>query len=651
MTGEIVWRPNAAMVADSTLTAFMNKLGVADYDALVARADDDPDWFWDSLIEHLEIPFERPYDRVRDVSDGAPWATWCVGGTTNIAAACLDKHRGTAVEDRVAIVWEAEDGARRQWTYGELDRESCRLAGALRDLGIKPGDAVGLYMPMQPEVAAAFFAVARIGAVAVPLFSGFAADAIVTRLTDAGAVAAITVDGTRRRGNAVAMKSVLDEALARVPTVRRVIVLDTGTAPIALDENRDLDWRAVTTEQPDRVDTTFVPAEQPLLLVYTSGTTGKPKGSVLTHVGVVVRMALDFHLCFDLREGDRMLWMTDFGWVVGPMTVVGACFVGGSVLLAEGVPDYPDAGRMWRLIQDHRISFLGVSPTSVRTLMRGGADVADYDLSSIRVTTSTGEPWTEEAWLWFFEHVCKRQAPLLNWSGGTEVGGGIIAGTVLHPLKPCAFAGAIPGTGADIVDETGEPVGPGQVGELVMRQPSIGLTKGLWNDPERYIETYWSTFEGLWRHGDWASRDEDGMWYVHGRSDDTLKIAGKRTGPAEIEGLVMATGKVSEAAAIGVPDPISGQAVMCVCVPAPGVAADDGLARAVSDAVGRGLGKPFRPKRLLFVDDLPKTRSLKIMRRVVRAIVLNEPPGDLSAMVNPDALDGLAAAARAGEMG
>ncbi len=480
----------------------------------------------------------------------------------------------------------------------------------------------------------------------MPLFSGFAAEAIVTRLNDAEAVVVITVDATSRRGNLVAMKPVVDQAAGRVASLRHVIVFDNLGQPVDRVEGRarvqDWDWAELCADQPDRLATEMVDADSPLLLIYTSGTTGKPKGSILSHCGMVVKIALDFTISLDFRGSDRLAWMSDFGWAVGPMILTATAFAGGSIVLAEGAPDYPDPGRLWRLVQDHRVSFLGVSPTAVRTVMRYGAEeVAKFDLGSLRVSASTGEPWTEEAWLWFFEHVCKRRIPLLNWSGGTEIGGGSISGTVMHPLKPCAFAGSMPGMAADIVDDRGNSVAPGEVGELVMRAPSIGLTRGLWRDPERYLEAYWETFPGLWRHGDWASRDADGMWYVLGRSDDTIKVAGKRTGPAEIEGLVMATGKVSEAAAIGVPDPISGQAVMCVCVPAPGVATDDDLAAAVADAVTFGLGKPFRPKRVLFVTDLPKTRSLKIMRRVVRAIVQGEPPGDLSALVNPEAVDEL----------
>jgi len=642
----VVWRPDAHAVDRSRLMALIRHCGATDYDDLLAKADADADWFWATLIDFLDIRFERPYDVVCDQSDGKPWARWCVGGRMNLAANCLDKHRGTDIENKVAVIAEGEDGTVKTSTYRDIDDESARLANGLRELGLGAGDAVGIYLPMMAEVAVAYMAVVRIGAIVVPLFSGFGVDAITTRLEDAEAKAVITVDGTTRRGRVVDMKSVIDEALADLPKVRHVVVLDSGRTAVTLEPGRDIDWRDLTARQSTESATEFVDADAPLLLVYTSGTTGRPKGAILSHCGAAVKTAYDFGVQMDLGRDDRLIWMTDFGWVVGPMTIAAAFVTGATIIIAEGVPDYPDAGRLWRLVQDQQASFVGISPTAVRGLMRGGTDVVGaYNLSSIRVTASTGEPWTPEAWHWLFEHVCKRRAPIINWSGGTEIGGGILCGSVIHPMKPCAFAGPMPGMAADIVNETGDPVGPGEVGELVLRAPSIGLTRSLWKDPERYIETYWSTFEGLWRHGDWASRDQDGMWYVHGRSDDTLKIAGKRTGPAEIEGLVMATGLVSECAAIGIPDKISGQAVMCVCVAAPGVAAGTDFDNAVAEAIGHGLGKPFRPKRILVVGDLPKTRSLKIMRRVVKAVVIGDPPGDLSAMVNPDAVDALRAAA------
>jgi acetyl-CoA synthetase len=340
----------------------------------------------------------------------------------------------------------------------------------------------------------------------------------------------------------------------------------------------------------------------------------------------------------DFKPSDRMLWMSDMGWLVGPILVFGGLLLGGTIVLVEGAPNYPEPDRMWRLVDRHRVSYLGIAPTVVRALMPAGPkQLAGHDLSSLRLFVSTGEPWTPDAWLWLFRHVGGGRLPLLNFSGGTEMGG-IVCGTVLHPLKPCAFAGPVPGTGADVVDAEGRTVPPGEVGELVMRCPSIGLTRGLWHERARYLESYWRRFPGVWVHGDFASIDADGMWFIHGRSDDTLKIAGKRTGPAEIEALLLQTGLVVDAAAIGVPDPVKGTAIVCLCVPTLHQADDDATRQALSDAVAAGLGTPFRPQAVALVPDLPRTRNMKTMRRVIRAAWLGEDPGDLSALVNPDAL-------------
>ncbi|MBT4489553.1 MAG: AMP-binding protein [Rhodospirillaceae bacterium] len=643
---EIVWRADADALAASNIQNFIETLGAADYDDLLVKAADDPDWFWDQTVRYMGFAFERPYDKIRDISDGPAWAKWCVGGTTNATLSLLDKHRETPTYQKDAIRYEAEDGGVRTWTYQELDQQTCRLAAALSELGLGTGDKVGIYMPMVPEVAAAFFATARIGAIAVPLFSGFGHEAIATRLNDAGATAVITIDATQRRGRAIPMKPVMDEALANVPTVRHQIVLRSNGDELAWQDGRDHDWAAIIAGKPDFVPATIVDAEHPLLLVYTSGTTGKPKGTLLSHVGFPVKIGFDLLVCMDLKPDDRMMWISDFGWVVGPMITTVCTLAGATMVLCEGTPDYPDPDRMWRLCEQHQVSFLGVAPTTIRGLMRAGTDdIEKWDLSQLHVVASTGEPWTDEAWNWCFEHVCGRRAPLFNWTGGTEIGGGILVSTFAHPLKPCCFGGSVPGMEADILDDAGQPVGVGEVGELVLRAPSIGLTRGLWQDAERYLETYWDTYPNIWRHGDWASRDEDGLWYVHGRSDDTLKIGGKRTGPAEIEGLVMASGLITEAAAIGLPDPRAGQSVMCVCIPAPGVASDEATANKVRDAVAAGLGHAFRPKDVLFVPDLPKTRNMKIMRRVVKAAVLGQSPGDLTALVNPDAVTDVARAA------
>ena len=516
-----------------------------------------------------------------------------------------------------------------------------RFASGLAALGFKSGDAVGIYLPMVPEVAVAYLALARLGCIILPLFSGFGAAAIAVRLNDAGAVAVITADGSLRRGKSVEMKCVLDEAIKGVPTVRHVVVARRLGNDVPMQIGRDAWWSDVTACGRDDFAAVELPAEHPLMIAYTSGTTGRPKGTVHTHCGAIVKTGEDFILCFDLKPDDRLMWMTDFGWLVGPLQVTAALLAGATCVLAEGTPDYPETGRLWRLVQDHKVSFLGCGPTLARMMMRyGTADISKYDLSSLRVVASTGEPWDRDSWMWIYENALGRRGPLMNYSGGTELGG-LVATNVLYPIKPASFSGPIPGTGADIVDEDGCSVGPGEVGELVMRQACIGTTRGLWRDPERYIENYWSRIPGMWVHGDWASRDVDGSWFIHGRSDDTIKIAGKRTGPAEIEALLLATHRVSDAAAVAVPDPVKGSAVVCVVVAGPSETPSSELASALSDAVVAGLGSSFRPKQLLFVRDLPRTRNLKTMRRVIRAVLLAEEAGDLSALVNPEAVEEL----------
>lgn len=637
---DYAWHPSERVRAESNWAGFLREAGLPSYEALAVKASAEPLWFWDALIRHLGFRFYRPYDRVLDLAKGIEFPRWCVGGTTNLVLNCLDKHAGAAVA-RPAIVWEGEDGQIRRWSYAELDAETCRLAAGLAALGLKQGDMVGIYMPMVPETAAAFFAVAKLGCIAMPLFSGFGATAIAARLADGAAAAVITVDGSPRRGKPVAMKPIVDEAAAAVPSLRHVVVLRRLGIDIPMTSGRDVWWHDLTAGRAATMPTVEVDAEHPLMLVYTSGTTGKPKGTVHTHCGFAVKTAQDFELCFDLKGSDRLLWMSDMGWLVGPIQLTAAALCGATLVMAEGAPDYPQTDRLWRLVEDHRVSFLGIGPTLARSMRRyGDAGLETRDLSSLRIGASTGEPWDEESWMWVYRKVLGGRAPLMNYSGGTEVGG-ILATNILYPIKPCSFHGPVPGTGADIVDAEGRSVGPGEVGELVMREPCIGTTRGLWHDPERYLDSYWRTIASLWVHGDWASRDVDGAWFIHGRSDDTIKIAGKRTGPAEVEGLLLGTGAAAEAAAVGVPDPIKGAAVVCVVVPARGQEPGPALAARLCDAVVAGLGGSFKPSQVLFVGDLPKTRNMKVMRRVVRSVLTGAALGDTSSLVNPEAVEEL----------
>lgn len=629
------------MAAPFQLQLFMERHGFASYEELIARADRDPEWFWPAVMEFHGLTFFKPFEKVLDISKGVQWPEWCLGGTTNIAYNCMERTLARGHAGKQAILWEGEDGERRVWTYGELSTQAESAAAGLKSLGLKPGDVVGIYMPFLPETIAAFLAITRIGGIALPMFSGFGPQAVIERLKDAEAKAVITVDVTYRRGQPIAMAEIIDQVKPEVPSLAHVVVVARHPGREA---GKRLWWHDLVAAK-GSCPAEPMPADAPCMIVYTSGTTGKPKGTVHSHCGFMTKVALDFGIILDLTAEDRLLWMSDMGWLTGPILAVAVPLVGASMVLAEGTPDFPDPGRLWRLAQDNEVTFLGVAPTMVRNFIQQPPEViAGFDFPKLRVTASTGEPWTPEAWDWFLAHVCKGRAPILNYSGGTEIGGGIVAGTMLaKDLPPGAFAGPIPGMGAAVVDETGRPLPRGQVGELALTVPSIGLTRGLWRSPDRFIEAYWDKVPDMWIHGDFASVDADGYWYVHGRSDDTIKIAGKRTGPSEIEALLLGTGKVGEAAVIGVPDPIKGSAVVCVCVPARGVTGTPELADELKKAVVAGLGASFRPKAVTFVEAVPKTRSMKIMRRVVRSIWLGEPVGDLSGLVNPEAVDGLKA--------
>lgn len=643
----VVWQPDEATIADSSLSKFMGfagitATGVAGYDAVNRKSEEDPRWFWQQIINYFDLRFDTPYSTLLDTSEGIPWAKWCVGGTSNIVLNCLDKYRNTDTWSKPALCWEGESGERIEWTYGELDKQVCQLAGGLKSLGLKPGDVIALYMPMIPAASVALLAAAKIGAIIQPLFSGFGAESIVTRLDDSGAKAVITVDGTLRRGKTVSLKPVIDDALGSLPKVEHVIVAEHLGLDVPMTLSRDHYWQGLCGSKPEVCETTMVPADSPCMLIHTSGTTGKPKGTIYTHCGFSMKLACDFGLMADYKSSDRLMWMSDFGWLVGPVLVFSSLIVGGTMVMAEGAIDYPDAGRFWRLVEENKVSILGIAPTIIRSFIyAGGAGVENYDLSSLRLSVSTGEPWTMDAWMWMFKHVMNSAKPINNMSGGTEIGGTILSGTVIHPLKPCSFSGSTLGMGAKAVDDEGNPVGPGGEGELVLSQPSPGLTRSLWQDRDRYYKSYWGKFPGLWWQSDRVAIDNDGYWYILGRSDDVLKIAGKRTSPTEIETLALATNHLSEVAAIGVPDKVKGEAVLLVAKLAQGEAGNEATKADISNAVVKGLGTPFKPRDVVFVSDLPKTRSMKIMRRLVRSACLGQPTGDLSALVNPESIDAI----------
>ena len=637
---EIVWNPSEEYIERANVTRFMRANGIGSYDELVKRSTDDIEWFWDAVVRDLGIEFYEPYRRVLDTSDGKPWAKWFGGGKINLAHNCVDRW-AERTPANPAVVWEGEEGEARTVSYAELQAMSNRLAHGLRELGVQKGDRVGIFMPMTPEIVAATLACAKLGAVYLPIFSGFAAEAVATRLQDADAKVLITADGFPRRGAPVSMKETADQAVAMSPSVRHLVVWKRlGRKDVAWDDRRDRWWDELLGNQPTDFDNERLDTEHPLFVAYTSGTTGKPKGSVHVHGGFLVKIAEEVAYQTDLHQDETLFWVTDLGWIMGPWEIVGAGALGATVFLFDGAPNHPAPDRIWDMVERHKITTLGISPTLVRALIPAGEEhVRNHDLSSLRILGSTGEPWNPDPYMWFFNEVGGGRCPIINISGGTEVGACFLSPLPVTSLKPTTLRGPALGMDVDVFGSDGQSVSPGEVGELVCKQPWPGMTRGIWRDPERYLDTYWRRWPDVWVHGDWASVDEDGFWFLHGRSDDTMNVAGKRVGPAEVESALAHHTAVAESAVIGVPDEVKGEAIWCFVVTKPGVERDEGLSKALSGTVGEHLGKAFKPSKIVFVDELPKTRSAKIMRRTLRAVVLGKDPGDLSSLENPSALE------------
>jgi acetyl-CoA synthetase len=637
--GEFVWSPTPEVLERANVVRLMRRHGIGDYWELVGRAQDEPEWFWPAAIADLGIEFSRPWERVLDDSRGPEWATWFVGGKLNLAWNCVHRFARGARASAVAAIGLGEDGSRSSLTFAEMSEQVTRLAEGLRDLGVGPGDVVATFLPMAPQVAIASHACAHLGAIQMPIFSGFAAPAVAARLADSEAKVVITADGSLRRGQRVPMKEIVDEAALGADHLEHVVVWGRLGEEVPMGD-RDVFWDELVAGQPGTLEPLEVDSEHPYLLTYTSGTTGRPKGVVHVQGGFLVSIAREAAYQADLHPEDVLHFSTDMGWIMGPWTVVGGGAMGCTIVYAEGAPDRP-ADRLWQLVDSERVSVLGLSPTLVRALIPHGEPQAD--LSSLRLFVTTGEPWNPDPYMWLYERVGGGRAPIMNISGGTEVGACFLTPSVAIPIKACSLGGPALGMAMDVVDGNGQPV-RGEVGELVCRKPFPGMTRGFWRDPERYLDTYWRRFPGVWVHGDWASIDEDGYWFLHGRSDDTLNIAGKRIGPAELESAAVAHAAVSEAAAVGIPHEVKGEVAWIFCVLAPAREGTDELAAEVSALVARELGKAFRPDRICFVPALPKTRSAKIVRRAVRAQALGADPGDLSSLENPESLEAIAKA-------
>lgn len=601
----MIFQPSREFIESTNVWSMWTRLGFTNSDDFLRFGRERPEAFWAEMMREMNVEWYEPFTRVLDDSAGPQWSQWFCGGRLNIAQNCL--YRWANDSGRVACIWEGENGDSRTITFREIAADASRIANGLKRMDLEPGDRVALCMPMLPEILPIIYGCLASGLIVVPIFAGFGAGAIATRLEDSGAKVVFTADHLIRRGQRVPLASKVPES------VTKIVI---GGEPLFSGES--------DTSTPLPLD-----SEARAFILYTSGTTGRPKGTVHTHAGCLAQTGKEVWLGFDHKPSDIFFWLTDIGWMMGPWMILGNHLFGGTIFIYDGAPDYPSPMRLWDMIGRHRITTFGLSPTAIRLLMKRVTGLPS--MPSLRLLGSSGEPWDEPSWLWFFEQVGGRRCPVINISGGTEIIGCFLFPLPTQGLKPCTLGGPAPGMAVDVVDENGGPV-RGRKGYLVCTHPSPSMTRGIWNDPARYIETYWSRFPGMWYHGDWASIDEDGHWFLHGRADESMNVAGRKVGPAEVEEAIMRLEGIAEAAVIGVPDEIKGEAIVAYTVVRPGVAID---ANAISSHLVDFLGAVFRPREVIILPELPKTQSGKIVRRLLRQKYLGEPLDDLSTVANP----------------
>ncbi len=622
-----IWRPDEQSVKGYR---------VRDYDALRNKANDNPQAFWEA--EARELFWYKPWNKVLDDSN-PPFFKWFVGAQTNIVANALDRHQATPVRNKIAYVWEGEAGEVRTMSYHALNREVSKFAYVLKSMGVKKGDRVTIYLPRVLELPISMLAVAKIGAVHSVVYGGFSVEALHERIEDSGSRVVITADGGYMRGKIVPLKSIVDEALQRAGMVEHVVVVRRTRQPVNMEPERDYYYDDLMSLPVARLNgdasvTEVMDAEDPLYLLYTSGTTGKPKAIVHTHGGYQVGIATTLKYAFDIRPEDRWWCAADPGWVTGHSYIVYAPLIlGATQIIYEGAPTYPYPDRWWRIVEKYGVNILYTAPTAIRGLMRFGETWANrHDLSSLRLLGSVGEPINPEAWRWYHRVIGKERCPIIDTWWQTETGMFMICPVPSFPLKPGSGTKPFPGIRAEVLDEDGKPAKPGEEGKLVITTPWPAMLRGLYKDPERYVKQYWSTFKGKYLTGDSAKMDEDGYFWIIGRVDDVIKVSGYRLGTAEIESALVSHRSVSEAAAIGLPDEVKGNVIHAFVILKRSAQPSHELAEELIQHVGHEIGPIARPAKVEFVDALPKTRSGKIMRRVLKARAQGLPEGDTSTL-------------------
>ncbi|MBS7634950.1 acetate--CoA ligase [Candidatus Bathyarchaeota archaeon] len=603
------------------------------YMDIYKKSLDDIEEFWEQEARKLE--WFRTWDKILEWDP--PFAKWFPGGLINASYLCVDRHLKTWRRNKVAIYWEGENSEERTLSYSQLHREVNRLAVALRKLGVKDGDRIALYLPMIPELPVAMLASARIGAIHTVIFSGFSSMALADRINDTEAKVLITADGGYRRGKAIKLKEIADLALENAPSVEKVIVVKRRGQEVKMKEDRDIWYHELVKNIQGSIDPMPIESTHPLYILYTSGTTGKPKGIVHSTGGYLVFINSMYQWVFDIRE-DSVYWCTaDVGWVTGHSSIVYAPLMhGASIVVYEGAPDYPKPDRWWEIIEKYKVTIFYTSPTAIRMFMKYGEEwPKKHDLSSLTILGSVGEPINPEAWLWYFKHIGGERCPIVDTWWQTETGGVMISpapGIGLVPLKPGSATFPLPGIDAEVVDDNGKPTPPGVRGYLVIKKPWPAMLMTLYKDPERYKQTYWSRFPGVYYTGDYCIKDEDGYFWLLGRADEVLKVAGHRMGTMELESAAISHPAVAEAAVIGKPHEIKGESIVIFAILKQDHVPSEGLHEELREHMRKTIGPIAMPDEIYFVSKLPKTRSGKIMRRVLKAVVSDAPIGDVTTL-------------------
>ncbi len=628
--------PTKAQRENSNIYKFMKQHNVSTLEQLSEKANDDLEWFWKEVEKYIGIIWDKPYQKVLDISHGLPWTRWFVEGKTNLYKSSVEKFSKIS-PNKVAYTFISEDGKTSQITYLELDKKVCKLANSLKSLGVKKGDVVAIYLPMIEESILAILASAKIGAIQTVIFSGYSSESLQFRLQDSNAKILFVCDGFKRKGKPISQKNAVEVATHNTNIEKIIVVPYMGIDVYEKSENT-ICYNDLVSPHSESCLTEITSSEDPLFILYTSGTTGRPKGVVHVHGGFSVFVGYQAAFLIDTTENDVIFWPADIGWITGLVwNVYGLLIQGASAIIYDGALDFPNFNRIWDMLHDYDVTIFGISPTAVRLFKKNNVQPLKlHSLDKLKNIPTTGEPLDAESWKWLFEKVGNKKIPIMNLSWGTEIGGAILSVFPGMKLKPSTVGIPCPGINLDVYDDDGNSV-RGKDGYLVIKSPWPAMTIGLLHDDQRYLQTYWSRFENIWFHGDYVFVDTDGLWYMKGRTDDVINVAGHRMGTAEIEHVAISHEKISDAASIAIPDEITGEAIILFVVPE--VKLDSNLCDEISVHISEKIGKIAKPKMVYVLSELPKTRTGKILRRLLKAKLLGLDLGDLSSLENPQVLD------------